>query len=289
MHDQSQSQLFLIPGELRNKIYRLCLTSSVPVVDACIPARFSPTIRSRSHNLPPLGVALIRSCKRAFSEVPAKLLYTSNFFRFTTSTHAHRFLSSLPPKQAALIATVELDISCQSDIIVAREWCQYLSWEPSCGIWAWHIGSLHADLPMLRTLRLDTGGDMTELLFKGVFMHQKALDRVVVTGSAIRYAKIDNLTPSTRKISLVFESSLIVCAMANSVAGGKEEKLVKWGTKDEQLVLEVVNRRAASKVEQHAVLASLEAGKDLPLNGLATLIEYESATCPPNINPIADE
>ena len=107
-------------------------------------------------------------------------------------------------------------------------------------------------------------------------MHQKELERIVLTGSAIRYDKIGCFSLPSRKVSLVLESGRIVCAMANSVAGKKEEKLVKWETRDGRLTLEVINRRAVTRAEQNAIIASLETENVLPPYGLSTLIEYES-------------
>jgi len=128
-----------------------------------------------------------------------------------------------------------------------------------------------------------------EPLFQGVFMHQKELERIVVTGCAIHYDKTGCFSSPTRKVSQVLESGRIICAMANSVTGKKEEKLVKWETKEGRLTLEVINRRAVTKAEQNAIVAILETGNVLPPYGLSTLIEYESVAWDGNINPIAVE
>lgn len=229
--------------------------------------------------------------------MPAKLLYTQNLLRFTTSTHAHRFLRSLPAEQANLITDIELDLGSQrGDNTVHREWSQYVAWKPDCGVWAQKLGSLRIDAPMLRTIRLDIGdsvffvGSAVEVILEG----PEGLDRIVVTASKNGMLEENYIfdVPLIQGHLTIFGKAvkrpLIVSMMAKCVSGDDDAKFVKWEEVDRQLTLEVVSERALSRTERNTPFTILPKPRATPAlfskcpgegamlwNGVLTLTEYK--------------
>jgi len=277
MKDQAASTLFRLPGELRHEIYKHSLTSPSPIIDPCVPSRIGPTIRSHRHYTPPLAVALLRTCRRILHEAPAELLYTENHFRFTTSTHAHRFFRSLAPKQAALIHNVELDLFFQQiDTTVRREWSRYLAWAPDCGVWARKVGSLRIDAPRLKTLHLDIGKDVPWLFFEGLLNGPEGLDRIVVSGGRSSGAMAAwELSQPINFPGKPYAEPHVISIMAQCVAGEKDQKVVAWEKTDKRITLQVIKVGALPKTERESSLAVFKCGEKLPPTGLCPLREYE--------------
>lgn len=181
---QHQSPFFRLPGELRNKIYTLVLTSNKIIIDPHIPNPKTPIPKSTNHSLPPLGTALLRTCKQAHAEVPTTQLLSNNRFRFTTLTDAHDFIRSLGPTRAFYLHDIELDLfSSQYKTTARREWSHYLAWLSENGIWARNLTNLQRLAPNLRILRLDIGRDVIWSFLEGILRGPRGLDRIVVSGS----------------------------------------------------------------------------------------------------------
>lgn len=281
MHDQTQSPLFLLPGELRNEIYKHCLTSSRLITDPCVPGRSGYRICSRRHDIPPLGVAILRTCQRAFYEAPVHLLYTSNVFRFTTSTHAHWFFIRLGAELGALIKNVQIDLYSEREVTVRREWCRYLAWdfEEPC-IRPGTAGKLCSDALALQALSLDIGREVDWGFLETALDGPKRLSRISVRGDksidseknlSTSLVGTDDTWIRPNPITRPF-----IISAAGCVAGEPEEKLVKWEKMNGHISLEVVNQRALTRAERNTPLTILKDTKDIPSTGFSTLVEFES-------------
>lgn len=126
MNAQQQCELLQMPAEIRNAIYCYALTSSEPIIDPTI----GPTIRPRHKNIPILGTALLRTCKKVHAEVDLRVLYSRNAFCFTRPVHATSFFRKLGPLQRTLIRGITIDFRMpdfQADgSNYLREWMHYL-------------------------------------------------------------------------------------------------------------------------------------------------------------------
>jgi len=250
LNPQTHSPLLCLPGELRNKIYAFALTSLDPITDPST----SSVIPSRHNSLPTLGVPLLRTCRRIYNEADARLLYACNRFRFTSVTYTHHFLSSLPPADSTQIQDLEIDVRDvhEQHPGISREWAQYLSW--STGVWAQKLGSLRADAPGVRVLRLNfeawpriavSRRHLWDIL-RRLLLNVEGLERVVVVGrsrgeamariepwSPVHYVGADDLGDEAGKIDLVER-------MWGTVGKEGNEKVVRWTRGEGVIELEVV-------------------------------------------------
>jgi hypothetical protein len=283
-HGQAQSPLFLLPGELRNEIYRLALVSPAnAITDPCVPPEDGGHyIKSYRHDVPAFGAALFRTCHKIFYEAPLALLYTGNRFRFTSSTHAHRFLRSLPRQHVGLIREIELDLFCnQYDISLKREWSQYMAWAPDCGIWAKKLGSLRVDAPGLQVLRIDVGRDIIWTFLEGILHGPEDLSRIVVTGcaepdylAAWRISAWDFSWPMNF-LGKPETDPPIMDLLVKCVAGKNEDKLIRWCRAGNVVTLEVLTADALRQAEWYSGRLTDLNREKLPSEGVCTFADYE--------------
>lgn len=166
---ETLSPLIALPGELRNKIYTLSLTSDTPIVNPY----FQPSIQPKhvSHNI--VGTALIRSCSALYKEIDIAPLYTSNTFIFTRVAHVHAFREHLSRSQMRWIPSITIDIreaafsdpsmygEHEPSNVIANEWLHYLSCR-QCrhmpGIWCSRLSTFGEDFPDMKELVVDLTG-----------------------------------------------------------------------------------------------------------------------------------
>jgi hypothetical protein len=292
MDPQLNSPIFSkLPGELRNAIYAFASTSQTPITDPSNPScKSGQAIATQHHQIPALGFALQRTCKRVYNELGTYPLYTLNNFRFTSATSAHRFLISLPKEQAVLIRDVEVDLRDVSDRhpSVEREWVQYMSWATDStvnGIWAKKIGGLRIDAPGLKTLRLNIEEWQRIETLKGVALlrdllqNVQELERVVVTGSdgrALLAGMRDRYLEMWGPVLFVGVMRFarlagVVGWMSKGLAEG--EKVVRWSRVDQTVTLEIMTWSFFVKETGSVNLDSSAAlGVD---GGCCSLEEYE--------------
>ncbi|KAJ9622743.1 hypothetical protein H2203_006394 [Taxawa tesnikishii (nom. ined.)] len=169
-HPQLQSALLRLPGELRNKIYRYALLTPEPILNPTL----GRTVRPQHKQIPDLGTALLRTCRLAYHEADARVLYSGNSFRFTRAAHVFFFLRRLSPAQKREIGAVTLDLreagrmsvggGAGAGDVVQAEWLHYLTCDSvahSVGVWCSNLGTLGSDVPHLRHLRLELAGWQT--------------------------------------------------------------------------------------------------------------------------------
>ena len=185
--------LLRLPAELRHKIYRLALTDLEPFIDPCIYFHPGQTIKSPFHRIPSIGLGLLRSCRQVHAEATAlDCLYRDNVFQFTTVTHCHKFLTLLGSERASQIRIlgINLRLIAQGDAVAANEWLFYTS-ETACGgLWTQrYLGSLKADMPNLKCIRLDLFGwcrpgygEHRWEYFRSLLKHLRGLECLVVGG-----------------------------------------------------------------------------------------------------------
>jgi hypothetical protein len=249
-----------LPGELRNAIYTLALTTSTPITDPSNSSTKTGFVEpTRHHRIPAIGIALRRTCKRAYSEICTYPLYTSNTFRFTSATSAHWFLSRLSREQAEQIRDVEVDLREISDShpSMESEWVQYMCWatEDSVkGIWRKKLGGLRIDAPRLKTLRLNIEDWQRTETFKGVALlrdlmrNVEGLERIVVTGtdgSALLVGMRERYLQRWGPVIFVGVMRFarlagVVDWMSHCLKRGEEQHVVKWSRIDQSVTLEVM-------------------------------------------------
>jgi hypothetical protein len=287
----------LLPGEIRNQIYTLAMTSSKPIVDPSLPptsTSFAQAMgyRTGHHRIPDLSTQLLRTCKRMYSEIPIASMYSINTFRFTTSFSAHRFLSALPKQYRETIQDVEIDLCEVNDVhpAIEREWVQYLSWEPQMqSLWAAKVGSLHLVAPNIKTLRLNIECWKVQetmrsvALLKEVLQGPKDLQRVVMTGvdgSELLFGSRDQYLQKWGPVAFVGVMRFARLAgmtdwLADCVEGAREDKIVMWEKKGHRVSLEIMTK-AEYKAQTGKRASDLgENVKYDPFLGACTLDAYE--------------
>jgi hypothetical protein len=253
INPQLLSPLLRLPGELRNKIYAFALTTPDPITDPSTPH----ILASKHNSIPPLGVSLLRTCRLVYTEASLRPLYAANRFRFTTVTYTHHFLTALSPALRDQIHDLEIDvrdIHAQNPRIDG-EWTQYLS--ASADIWAQKIGSLRADTPGLRVLRLNFGAwprigvrrrHLWDILRRLVLnLEGLGLERVVLIGASrgAAIAKIEPWSP-VHYVGADYvggeedERFDLVGKMWEAVGNEGDEKVVRWSRNAGAIELEVV-------------------------------------------------
>ncbi|KAK8204992.1 hypothetical protein IWZ01DRAFT_441065 [Phyllosticta capitalensis] len=303
-----QSSFLSLPGEVRNRIYDLALTTSSPITDALFPNNTVSFPKSPHHSIPLLGAGLLRTCRHIHAECPVHILYQNNVFRFTSAQHCHAFLTSLPPFLRAAVRTLELDIRDVSPwstthvdslgrTVPRLEWPSYCAY-PAGTTWAKTMGCLAEDAPALNTVILNfeawphvrvTRRHLWDIL-RRLLCNIEGLDRVVLTGSYASGTAMERRKPW----DAVFYTGTddvptddIVERMWGMVAGYKdhregplgEGKLIRW-ERDQQhgkIALEVVSLRHLAK---HGALRDVETALKLtpsdtwPASGACTFEDY---------------
>ena len=161
---QTQSPLFKLPGELRNRIYELALTPEAPIVNPT----WDTTIHPQHQQIPSMGMALLRACRATYLETNDSVSLKKGEFIFTRVAHIQSFFSRLSLAQASHVRHITIDLreaasgdtTLQSDqsTIVANEWIHYFCCTRGAhmmGAWCADLGTLKSDVPHLRSLCLD--------------------------------------------------------------------------------------------------------------------------------------
>lgn len=197
-HPQTQSPLLSLPGELRNQIYALTLTSSSPITNPTL----GRCIRPNHKKIPLLSIPLARTCRLIHAELPTTTLYKENEFRFTRVAHVHAFFSQLPQHLKRLVTAITIDLreadqfTCGSvnGDIVAAEWMHYLTCSDNAhhmGVWCTKLPTLRGDVPHLCSLHLCLNGWQPQYCNGGhagwkclqeLLRKVKGLDEVILTG-----------------------------------------------------------------------------------------------------------
>ncbi|KAK4950194.1 hypothetical protein LTR10_011173 [Elasticomyces elasticus] len=153
---QDQSILFTLPPELREDIYAYSLIADRPITN---PGTTLLLVGQDDKDIPPLGIALLRSCRRVYDEIDSRTLYESNTFRFTRPMISTSFFNHLTNVQRALIRGISCDFRAVDGIKIGEEWLYYLSCtprrhDPERG-WIYHPEMIHVDIPGIETLTFD--------------------------------------------------------------------------------------------------------------------------------------
>jgi hypothetical protein len=167
-------------------IFGYCFAAEETVVDAVVGSPRPVGVKS-----PALGVSLLRTCRRVYYEADRRPLYAQNIFRFTSVDRVRCFFSSLGAYSTS-VQDVEIDARRvhANDPRIAREWCHYLAW--SGGTWATILGSLRADAPCLKCLRLNfeswpfSSVSRLELwnFLRSLLKQVDGLERIIVIGAS---------------------------------------------------------------------------------------------------------
>lgn len=116
---QPQSPFLRLPAEIHHIICGYAFTAKDPIVD---PRTHTSSARLDSEVHPPLGTALLQTCRRLYHEIDRRPLFAQNVFRFTTAERMRSFVKQ--PDTACNILDLEIDFqrldSDQPEI--AREW-----------------------------------------------------------------------------------------------------------------------------------------------------------------------
>ncbi|KAF2489050.1 hypothetical protein BU16DRAFT_221619 [Lophium mytilinum] len=240
MNPETVSPFLRLPGELRNSIYNLALTTPFPITD--------PGVSSHHTSTPPLGLALLRTCHTIYAEASLRPLFALNRFHFTAVTHAHLFLSKLTPANRAFIQDVEVDV--RSVHAQYRDWPAYL--ESNLGE-VGKLASLRTDASGLKVLRLNFSawptiglsraelGQLLRHLVVGVA--GLGLERVVLMGASRgeTMARRNPWSPvhfvGAEDFGARFD---LVSAMGRAVRDERDEKVVRWTRGEGAIELEVV-------------------------------------------------
>ncbi|KAK5733612.1 hypothetical protein LTR17_009602 [Elasticomyces elasticus] len=134
---QDQSIFFTLPAEIREEIYAYSLIAERPITN---PAPTLP-VGQNDKDIPPLGTALLRSCRRVYNEIDPRALYESNTYRFTKPMISTEFFNHLSEAQRALIRGISCDlrtidydgrgvVAGPGGISVGNDWFHYLGCTP---------------------------------------------------------------------------------------------------------------------------------------------------------------
>lgn len=300
---QPQSRLVQLPQEIKTLIFDLCFTSDGAIVEP-IPSN-GPSKSDVSRRM---GVNLLQTCRRLYHETDRRSLFTQNTFRFSTVDRMSTFLRSLSPIHSACVWDVEIDAQrMHSDHPgLAREWRQYLSW--GNGQWDSSLGSLHADAPGLKCLRVNFESwpkiamkrvDLWNQL-RNMLSKIEGLERTVVVGAS-KGAAMAKRAPFS-PVHYVGGDDVgvddLVPRMWSTVGAPNGSKIVRWTRHDGRIEMEVVSKSYLSEnVDPYWCGPSVRKSHtdSWPENGSCTLFGYENrdsdVTEPTTkgINPSVDE
>lgn len=279
---QTQSRLIQLPQEIKDLIFRQCFTAHGPIVEPLSNHRLS-----KGDVLCSMGINLLQTCRRLYHETDRRSLFTQNTFRFTTVDRMSTYLRSLSPVHSACIRQVEIDVQSlhSSHPGLAREWLQYLSW--GNGQWDKSLGSLHADAPGLKCLRLNFESwpriamKRVELWnqLKSMLAKIKGLERIVVVGASKGAAMARRAPFSPVHYVGVVAVDDLVPHMSSTVGASDPSKIVRWTRHDGKLELEVVSMSYLLKEIDpawHAPSVRRSHTDPWPENGSCTLFAYEN-------------
>lgn len=281
---QTQSRLVQLPQEIKHLIFNLCFTADGAIVEPM------PNSGPSNGDVPRrMGVNLLQTCRRLYHETDRRSLFTQNTFRFSTVDRMSAFLKSLGPVHSACIRDVEIDAQRlhSNHPGLAREWLQYLSW--GNGQWDKSLGSLHADAPGLKCLRLNFESwprialKRVELWnqLRNMLAKTEHLERIVVSGSS-KGAAMAKRAPFS-PVHYVGGDDVgvddLVPRMWSAVGAANQSKVVRWTRHDGKLELEVVSIPYLLKDIDpywHGPSVRRSHTDPWPENGSCTLFGYEN-------------
>jgi hypothetical protein len=245
---QLQSPLVRLPAEIKHMIYSYCFATDKTIIDPVVGSGPS------KDGIPPMvGVALLQTCRRVHQESDRRPLFSGNAFRFTTVDRARSFLSSIGETYSACVRDIEIDarrVHCDHPG-VSREWLQYLCW--GGGSWAKILGSLRADAPNLKCVRLNFEAWPTIPMFRvelwnllrSMLLKLEGLERIVVIGASkgSGMAMRDPWSPVHFVGGDDVGSDDLVERMWRTVGSADDTKVVRWSRSDGKLNLEVVAKK----------------------------------------------
>ncbi|KAJ4413071.1 hypothetical protein N0V91_000045 [Didymella pomorum] len=281
---QTQSRLVQLPQEIKDLIINLCFTADGAIVEP-MPSN-GPSKRDAPRRM---GVNLLQTCRRLYHETDRRSLFTQNTFRFSTVDRMSTFFRSLSPVHSACIRDVEIDAKSLSSNHpgLAREWLQYLSW--GNGQWDQSLGSLHADAPGLKCLRLNFESWPRIALKRVELWNQlrnmlakiEGLERIVVIGAS-KGAAMAKRAPFS-PVHYVGGDDVgvddLVPRMWSTVGASDETKVVRWTRQNGKLELEVVSIPYLLKnIDPYWYGPSVRRSHTdpWPENGSCTLFGYEN-------------
>ncbi|KAF2799189.1 hypothetical protein K505DRAFT_231594 [Melanomma pulvis-pyrius CBS 109.77] len=280
---QLQSPIVRLPAEIKHIIYGYCFAADKPVLDPVIPC--SPP----NHNAPPLlSIPLLHTCRTIYHEADRRAIFSRNTFRFTTVDRARSFFADIGDMYSACVHDIEIDarrLHCDHPSI-SREWLHYLAW--GGGTWGKLLGSLRADSPGLKCLRLNFESwpsipmFRVELwnLLRSMLLHLEGLERIVVIGASKgpAMATREPWSPVHFVGGDDVGSDDLVQRMWRTVRGPDDAKVVRWSRSNGTLNLEVITKAYVVKmVDESWVGPSTSKGHTdkWPENGTCTWLEYE--------------
>lgn len=262
---QPQSRLVQLPQEIKDLVFTLCFAADGAVVEPAAstlphgldgpskdhPRRMGVTSEPSKDHPRRMRVNLLHTCRRLYHETDRRPLFTQNTFRFSTANCMSTYLRSLSPIHRACIRAVEISAQSlhASRRELAREWTQYLSWSNNPPNKS--LGSLHADAPGLKCVRLDFEAwpripmKRVELWnqLRDMLAGIKDLERVVVVGASkgAGMAKRAPFSPVHYVGGDDVGADDLVPRMWSAVGAADDAKIVRWTRVGGRLELEVVS------------------------------------------------
>ncbi|KAF2856541.1 hypothetical protein T440DRAFT_378031, partial [Plenodomus tracheiphilus IPT5] len=136
---QLQSPFLQLPAEIQHIICGFAFAANDPIVDPRLSAS-SSQLDSEVH--PPLGTALLQTCRRLYHEIDRRPLFAQNVFRFTTVDRMQSFIGQLDTTCKILDLEIDFRRLDSDQPEIAREWLRVFS-------------SLGKEAPNLECVRLN--------------------------------------------------------------------------------------------------------------------------------------
>lgn len=301
---QSQSALLSLPGEIKNKIYRFCLTGNGGAFIDVVPGDPRPTDGAA----PVVGMNVLRTCRKAYHECDRRPLFTDNRYTFTTAGCCQRFFDSLGDAYSPYVRDVEIS-TCRiryKDPDVFLAWCDYFGQKDRNPA----PNSLRAQACKLRSLRLNVETcpdiDPTFPPLCLVLLQTLAkeigggLERFVVVGG-MGVTKEAPWAPSqffTGANFLTFNVPVEMIKMMWPIVDrvDDDQKVIRWKRKGKKMHLEVVSKRYLLEYvdeEWTGVCVEKKSADAWPESGSCTWYTYQNRNfkvadaAVPRINPSA--
>ncbi|KAL5114222.1 hypothetical protein ACEQ8H_007874 [Pleosporales sp. CAS-2024a] len=280
---QAQSRLVRLPAEIKHQIFNHCLTSDHVISDPVIHKRH-PTAPTQSFN-----AAVLQTCRRLYSEIDRRPLFSQNTFRFTSAENAQSFLKALDHDYRQSVHDIEIHVH-RIDANLARHLLRYLAW--GTGPWASSTScSLHTDAPNLKTLRLNFESwprismFRTELwiLLRQLMATVRGLERIVVVGASKgqAMARQDPWSPAHFIGATDVDCNDLIPRMWKCVDTPDDHKVIRWRRSHGKISLEVVSKshlaRHMESTWRHST-ASRSGDGCWPTHGTCSWSEYENPT-----------
>ncbi|KAH9866426.1 hypothetical protein IAQ61_008431 [Plenodomus lingam] len=116
---QLQSPFVQLPAEIQHVICGFAFAANDPIVDPKTNAS-STQLDSELH--PPLGIALLQTCRRLYHDVDRRPLFAQNVFRFTTVDRLQSFIKQVDTTRNILDLEIDFRRLDSDKPEIAQEW-----------------------------------------------------------------------------------------------------------------------------------------------------------------------